>query len=61
MKMWVARDKSGDLYAYPNKPLKNECGFWEGISFGRIPDLDCFLDIAWSDEEPTEVELVIKK
>ena len=57
-KLWVARDKSGELFAYDSKP-KLECylGFW-------YSDLNCmgsisgnFLpELKWKDE-PIEVEL----
>ena len=57
-KLWVARDKSGELFAYDSKP-KRECylGFW-------YSDLNCvgsisrayFPDLTWEDE-PLEVEL----
>lgn len=57
-KLWVARDKSGELFAYDSKP-KRECylGFW-------YSDLDCagsisgnfFPELTWEDE-PLEVEL----
>ena len=57
-KLWVARDKSGELFAYNSKP-KLECylGFW-------YSDLNCvgsisgnFLpELKWKDK-PIEVEL----
>ena len=57
-KLWVARDKSGELFAYNSKP-KLECylGFW-------YSDLNCmgsisgnfFPELKWEDE-PIEVEL----
>lgn len=57
-KLWIARDKSGELFAYDSKP-KLECylGFW-------YSDLNCmgsisgnfFSDLTWEDE-PIEVEL----
>lgn len=57
-KLWVARDKSGELFAYDSKP-KLECylGFW-------YSDLNCMGSISdnflpklkWKDD-PIEVEL----
>lgn len=56
-KLYVARDKSGELFAYYSKP-KRECylGFW-------YSDLNCcsisgdlFPELKWQDE-PIEVEL----
>lgn len=53
---WVARDKSGDLYIYYNKPTKgfssNEWimnGAW-GYLFGFE---DLFKSVTWEDKEPT--------
>ena len=32
MKLWIARDKDGELYLYPNKPIKGDyrftCGYF---------------------------------
>ena len=57
-KLWVAIDKSGEVFAYISKP-KRECylGFW-------YSDLNCmgsisrnfFPELTWKDE-PIEVEL----
>lgn len=57
-KLYVARDKSGELFAYDSKP-KRECylGFW-------YSDLNCvgsisgnfFPELTWEDD-PIEVEL----
>ena len=57
-KLWVARDKRGELFLYKNKPIL-DCDF--GIWFS---DLDCmgtisknlFPELKWEDE-PIEVEL----
>ena len=57
-KLWVAIDKSGEVFAYISKP-KRECylGFW-------YSDLNCvgsisrnfFPELKW-DDEPIDVEL----
>lgn len=55
MKMWMARDKSGDLYLYKSKPIVNE-GIWycrEGlwsISNYLFPEVTF-------ENSPVEVEL----
>ena len=57
-KLWVARDKRGELFLYKTKPIL-DCDF--GIWFS---DLDCmgtisknlFPELKWEDE-PIEVEL----
>lgn len=56
-KLWVARDKSGELFAYDSKPKRERyLGFW-------YSDLNCcsisgdlFHELKWQDE-PLEVEL----
>ena len=57
-KLWVARDKSDELFAYASKPEREYyLGFW-------YSDLNCvgsisrafFPDLTWEDE-PIEVEL----
>lgn len=58
---WVARDKSGDLYMYHAKPLRNMAtDRWRG----EISEIDLynnllFPDLTWSDD-PIEVEIIIK-
>lgn len=63
MKLYIARDKNGDLNLYkyfpPNKNEENT--EWIGKIFFGIDDEDLFPEVKWEDEEPTEVELVIKK
>lgn len=59
---WVARDKSGDLYVYHTKPLRNVVADrWRG----ERSDIDLynnllFPDLTW-DDEPQEVEIIIKR
>lgn len=55
---YIARDESGDLYAYINKPKKLSLG-WSSTVFGDIP-IDLFPQVKWEDEEPTPVEITIK-
>lgn len=65
MKLWIARDKDGDLWLFSGEPTKREdvWGNKQGY-FGRsILQLsaDLFPDVQWEDDEPTEVELKIVK
>lgn len=57
-KLWVARDKSGELFAYESKP-KLECylGFWYS-DLNCMGSISCkfFPELKWEDE-PIEVEL----
>lgn len=60
MKLYVGRDEQGTLYLYTTKPTKS-LAFW-GTTSTDILKLDSNLlpEVKWGDEEPTEVELVIK-
>lgn len=60
MKLYVARDKNKSLYLYEHKPEKHST-IWH--SPGSVEQLDTywFPEVKWEDEEPTEVELTIKK
>lgn len=70
--MWVARDETGVLVLYKIKPVKIKCevkfgGGWynscttDASARMVIGDYETFPEVKWEDEEPTEVELVIKK
>lgn len=74
MKLYLAREESGTLQLFRNKPTKfifsypwnrkhgwfpNNNGDDEGISM-KI-DSNLFPEVKWEDKEPTEVELVIKR
>lgn len=59
---WVARDKSGDLYMYHTKPLRNVVADrWRGES----SDIDLYNNLLFSDltweSDPEEVEIIIKR
>lgn len=65
--MWIARNKSGNLWGYNYKPSKTEdderIGEWgtsepipkDGICF-EIPK-SMFPEVKWEDEEPRELVL----
>ena len=62
---WIARDESGILCCYYNKPTKLK---FEWLDFSnmnyhileRSITNTNFPNIKWEDEEPTEVEITIK-
>lgn len=60
--MWLARDKCGSLFLYREKP--NKTGIMWNNDFGELfldeEDKE-FPEVKWEDEEPTEVELIIKQ
>ena len=69
-KMWIARDKDGELTLFSNKPHRcTDAGWnnesWDVVSMDEftdtmILDSNMFPDLTWEDE-PIEVELVIKQ
>jgi len=65
MKGWIARDKSGEINLYLDKPVKAEYfPFWEADkTFMEILESDLPSDInpQWEDEEPIEVNVNITK
>lgn len=61
MKLWIARDKSGTLWLYDEKPIKfNDCWRAEGDYMMRL-DWSLFPEVQWTDEEPTNAEFIINK
>ena len=56
--MWIARDKSGNLFLHEIKPTK-ESNWWlsfghkEPLIFGKL----WFPEVKWEDEEPRELIL----
>lgn len=66
---WVARDRYNDLFLYTEEPHRINCGAlfgnhtdsWSCDNLSFFPlDNGLFPDLTWSDE-PTEVELTIKR
>lgn len=60
---WVARDESGSLFIYEEKPIKHEHSWKPSISFNDCYSLNNHFNlpqVKWEDEEPTKVELTIK-
>ena len=61
-KIWLARDKDGDLAMYENKPFKDKLADqWTFGGWFEILPEDWFPEVQWSDEEPTKVKLIIDK
>ena len=65
MRAWVVRDKSGEIDLYLDQPVKAEYyPFWEADgTFMEIleSDLPSGINPQWEDEEPTEIEITIKR
>ena len=57
MKLWIARDKDGELYLYPNKPIKGDYRFTCGYVYDDYITLnsDDFPEVTF-ENSPQEVE-----
>lgn len=54
---WMARDKSGILYAYQDMPIKREIRYWDSDNFICISAMfrELFEQIKWEDDKPTRI------
>ena len=56
---WIARDKSGNLCIFDEKPNKNE-EIWDNVIRSDFIELDCynslFNSIQWEDNEPVYID-----
>ena len=60
LKVWIARDENGDLYVYPNIPLKDECIWSPGLGINMMQlKSDKFPSVQWEDNEPTEAYITL--
>ena len=59
IELWAARDKSGKLYLYRNKPIKDMFE-WYSPGFSLVLPSASFPEIKWSDKEPTKVSITVK-
>jgi hypothetical protein len=65
MKIWIARDKNGNLWFHEGKPHINKYAekdnaFWSSDGEYYEVDQDLFPEVTF-ENSPMEVELVIKK
>ena len=61
VKVWLARDKDGDLFIYSSAPFKGEC-IWSPQSTNiNTMELksDKFPTVKWEDDEPTEAYITL--
>ena len=58
LKVWLARDKDGSLYAFSNPPIKCTDHHW-GFSTCFILDESIFPSVKWEDDEPTEAYITL--
>ena len=61
LKVWLARDKDGDLFVYSSAPFKGEC-IWSPQST-NINSMELkskeFPSVKWEDNEPTEAYITL--
>lgn len=61
LKVWLARDKNGDLFVYSSAPFKGEC-IWSPQSTNiNTMELksDKFPTVKWEDDEPIEAYITL--
>lgn len=58
LKVWLARDKNGSLYAFSNPPIKFTDHHW-GFSTCFILDESIFPSVKWEDDKPTEAYITL--
>ena len=63
MKLYVERDKNGMLYLYTDEVIKRDDCWTCSYPDEKMVEIDnkLFPNVKWEDNEPTEVELIIKK
>ena len=60
VKVWIARDGDGELFAFSSIPLKKR-NIWspgQGINIMRLRS-DKFPSVKWEDDEPTEAYITL--
>ena len=60
VKVWIARDKDGGLFAFPSIPLK-KANIWSpglGINMMQLKS-GKFPSVKWEDDEPTEAYITL--
>ena len=60
LKVWIARDEDGGLFAFSNIPLKKR-NIWSpstGINIMQLKS-DKFPSVKWEDDEPTEAYITL--
>ena len=56
---WIARDSSGMVYIFIEKPEKGQA-IWYGFGQPMIPFYHLFQFIQWEDEEPCSIEELLR-
>ena len=58
---WLARDFDRELYAFVEKPEKGETTWFNHSHLNSYIDKDLFTFIKWEDEEPTNINELLKE
>ena len=60
LKVWLARDKDGKLYAHSKRPNKM-INYWASEVYAEVFKLDSslFPSVKWDDDEPTEAYITL--
>ncbi len=60
VKVWIARDEDGSLYAYSNPPYKFE-EHWNlgGFASSLLLDGSIFPEVKWEDDKPSEAYITL--
>ena len=60
VKVWLARDKDGKLYAHSKRPNKMKT-YWENEVYAEIFRLNSslFPSVQWEDDKPTEAYITL--
>ena len=61
VKVWIARDKDGDLFVFSSAPFKRECIWSPQSTNTNAMELksDKFPTVKWEDDEPTEAYITL--
>lgn len=59
VKVWIARDKNGELNMYNVRPGKLHESWWGGFRNGTKCVVNYFPSVKWEDSEPTEAYITL--
>ena len=57
VKVWIARDKSGSIFAFSERPNKHKV-YWAFAPSMQL-DKSIFPSVNWEDDEPTEAYITL--
>lgn len=57
VKVWIARDRNGSIFAFSERPNKYKC-YWAFAPSMQL-DKSIFPSVKWEDDEPTEAYLTL--